>query len=144
MTWRSGLAWLLAACAAACDPPAPPAERPLPPAVAVAPARQAAPGYGASVGFRSRRQLEEHAAKHQADLGTPDAAAYLHAAQTLRDALVGGDILEIRRADGVTTRFDRSTGRFVAFNPDGTLRTFFRPNDGEAYFRRQARRPPDP
>ena len=27
-----------------------------------------------------------------------------------------------------------------AYNPDGTIRTFFIPNDGERYFRRQSRR----
>ncbi len=68
--------------------------------------------------------------------------AYLIAAQALRDAPVDGSVLEVRRPDGVSTRFDRATGGFLAFNRDGTIRTFFRPNDGEAYFRRQASRAP--
>jgi len=51
-----------------------------------------------------------------------------------------GNIEELRRPDGTTSRFDRSSGAFIAFNSDGTIRTFFKPNDGEAYFRRQARR----
>jgi hypothetical protein len=64
-------------------------------------------------------------------------------AQALRDAPVGGDILEIVRGiDGVISRFDRRSGAFLAADPDGTIRTFFKPNDGEAYFRRQARRAP--
>ena len=49
-------------------------------------------------------------------------------------------MLETVRRDGVTTRFDRQTGAFVAFNRDGTIRTFFKPNDGERYYRRQAER----
>ncbi len=44
------------------------------------------------------------------------------------------------RADGVTTRFDRQTGAFIAYNPNGVIRTFFKPNDGERYYRRQAER----
>ena len=28
----------------------------------------------------------------------------------------------------------------IAFNRDGTIRTFFKPNDGERYYRRQAER----
>ena len=40
----------------------------------------------------------------------------------------------------VLARYDRETGAFIAFNPDGVIRTFFRPNDGERYFRRQAER----
>ena len=69
-------------------------------------------------------------------------AGYLKAAQTLRDSPTGGDILEIRRGDGVISRFDRRNGSFLAVNRDGTIRTFFRPNDGESYFRRQAQRSP--
>ena len=34
----------------------------------------------------------------------------------------------------------RQTGAFVAFNRNGTIRTFFKPNDGERYYRRQAER----
>jgi hypothetical protein len=96
------------------------------------------------IGFRSRATLEEHFQKHGREFGqgaTID--AYLRAAQALRDAPAGGDILEHKRADGVTTRFDRRTGAFLAVNPDATLRTFFRPNDGEPYFHRQAQRPED-
>lgn len=92
------------------------------------------------VGFRSATRLDEHFRKHGREFGDVDRARYLLLAQTLRDAPVGGDILEARRADGVITRFDRSTGGFIAFNRDLTIRTFFRPDDGIAYFRRQARR----
>jgi pyocin large subunit-like protein len=49
-------------------------------------------------------------------------------------------VLETVRADRVATRFDRQTGAFIAFNPNGTIRTFFKPNDGERYYRRHAER----
>jgi hypothetical protein len=104
------------------------------------PRREEAKGHGARVGFASQRGLDEHFEKHAAEFGAISKAEYLRRAQALRDATVGGDILEIRRADGVTTRFDRASGGFVAVNRDGTIRTFFRPNDGERYFRRQAER----
>jgi len=94
------------------------------------------------IGFRSEQLYREHYAKHGGEFGRISAEAYLRLAQALRDTVVGGDILEIQRADGVISRFDRSTGRFIAFNRDLTIRTFFRPNDGEAYFRRQGRRRP--
>ena len=92
------------------------------------------------VGFHSRRQLGEHFARHGADFAPMTEQEYLRAAQALRDAPVGGAIEEIRRTDGTTSRYDRATGAFVAFNADGTIRTFFKPNNGEAYFRRQAQR----
>ena len=91
-------------------------------------------------GFRSRAQLEEHYAKHGAEFGHISISEYLRLAQELRDAPVGGPILEARRPDGQFSRFDRRKGYFGAYNPGGTIRTFFIPNDGERYFRRQARR----
>jgi pyocin large subunit-like protein len=93
-----------------------------------------------NVGFRSRAQFDEHFQKHGAEFGHVTQQEYLREAQALRDAPVDGNIEEIRRDDGTSSRFDRSSGAFLAFNRDGTIRTFFKPNDGEAYFRRQASR----
>jgi pyocin large subunit-like protein len=96
--------------------------------------------FGGGPGFRSRAQLDEHYAKHGAEFGHISEAEYLRLAQELRDAPVGGPILEARRPNGQFSRFDRRKGYFGAYNPDATIRTFFIPNDGERYFRRQARR----
>lgn len=90
-----------------------------------------------AIGFRTRRNLEEHYAKHGQEFGTITEDEYLQQAQALRDAPLNNDILEARRSDGVTTRFDRKTRAFLAFNQDLTIRTFFKPNDGERYFKRQ-------
>ncbi len=98
-----------------------------------------------SVGFRSREQLAEHYHKHGAEFGTVSMNEYLSLAQSLRDAPVGSDVIEVTRpVDGVVSRFDRVTGAFLAADADGTIRTFFKPNDGESYFRRQAKRRPSP
>jgi pyocin large subunit-like protein len=113
--------------------PAASTDSPTPPAAG-------ARSWGSSVGFTSARHLEEHYEKHGSEFGRLTKQEYLHQAQLLRDASVGGPVLETMRADGVATRFDRQTGAFIAFNPDGTIRTFFKPNDGERYFRRQAER----
>ncbi len=113
------------------------------PAAAVA-VTQAAPDVARtpSRGFRSRDRLEEHFQKHGREFGRLTIEQYLKQAQSLRDTTVGGDILEITREDGVVSRFDRASGAFIAFDRDGTIRTFFRPNDGERYFHRQAKRSP--
>jgi hypothetical protein len=97
-------------------------------------------GWGATVGFADQRRLGEHYEKHGREFGGISKQEYLHQAQSLRDAAPGGAILESVRGDGVVTRYDRETGAFIAFNPDGVIRTFFKPNDGERYFRRQAER----
>jgi pyocin large subunit-like protein len=99
--------------------------------------------YASGPGFRSRAQLDEHFAKHGAEFGAISKAEYLRLAQELRDARPGGPILEARRPNGEFSRFDRRHGYFGAYNPDGTIRTFFIPNNGERYFQRQARRPYD-
>jgi pyocin large subunit-like protein len=91
-------------------------------------------------GFRSRRQLDQHFQKHRIEFGQITKAQYLEMAQELRDAPMSKEILESIRRDGVVTRFNRQRGHFGAYNPDRTIRTFFIPNDGERYFRRQAQR----
>ncbi len=99
--------------------------------------------YASGPGFRSQEKLDEHYQKHGAEFGAISKAEYLRLAQELRDAPVGGPILEARRPDGDFSRFDRRHGYFGAFNRNGTIRTFFVPNAGERYFQRQAQRPHD-
>jgi hypothetical protein len=93
-----------------------------------------------NVGFVDSRRLDEHYDKHGSEFGRITRQDYLRQAQLLRDAEVGGPVLQTVRADGVTTRYDRQTGAFIAFNRNGTIRTFFKPHDGERYYRRQAER----
>ena len=95
----------------------------------------------AGAGFRSRKQFDEHFQKHGRELGAITQAEYILLAQGLRDAPVGGPILEAVKPGGVISRFDRRKSYFGAYDRDGTIRTFFIPNDGERYFRRQATRP---
>src|SRR5262245_21936502 len=94
----------------------------------------------AEIGFATRRKFLDHYEKHGAEFGSISQDEYLRQAQILRDSAAGADVLEAVRADGVITRFDRKTGAFLAFNPDLTIRTYFKPNDGERYFRRQSKR----
>lgn len=61
-------------------------------------------------------------------------------AQDLRDAPLSSRVIEATQSNGSIARFDRKTGAFLAFNNDLTIRTFFRPDDGEAYFRRAVNR----
>jgi pyocin large subunit-like protein len=91
-------------------------------------------------GFRSPAQFDEHYRKHGPEFGAIGQTEYLRLAQELRDAPAGGPILEARRPNGEFSRFDRRHGYFGAYNRDGTIRTFFIPNNGERYFRRQAQR----
>jgi pyocin large subunit-like protein len=107
------------------------------PSAATAPSATPAPTHP-EIGFHSRRHLAEHYEKHGREFGGVGMDEYLRLAQTLRDRPVGGDIVEFARADGAITRYDRASGAFISFDSDLQIRTFFKPNDGEAYFRRQA------
>lgn len=92
------------------------------------------------IGFASRQKLLEHYQKHGREFGDISAKEYLLQAQKLRERPAGKDVLEVARADGVITRFDKTTGAFLAFNQDFTIRTYFKPNGGINYFWRQSRR----
>jgi len=89
------------------------------------------------IGFASRQKMVDHYKKHGREFGPIPMEQYLRKAQEFRDRPAGGPILESVRPDGVVTRFDRGSGDFIAFNRDGTIRTYFRPSDGEAYYKRQ-------
>ena len=134
--WLGGALLLLAlftsACRSAPPPPQSIADAPAAPLASITPRH--------NIGFASRQKLVEHYEKHGREFGAINQAEYLRQAQALRDRPAGGEVLETVRADGVITRFDRATGAFLAYNPDAIIRTYFKPNDGEAYFRRQSKR----
>jgi len=92
------------------------------------------------IGFASAERLDEHYRKHGREFGHVSKQRYLRLAQALRDRPAGGLVLEAVRKDGVITRYDRGSGAFIAFDRDGTIRTFFRPARGDAYFRSQLSR----
>jgi len=96
----------------------------------------------AGPGFRTTHLYNQHFKKHGAEFGKISKADYLRFAQELRDARVGGSILEAKRKDGVISRFDKQRGWFGAYDRDRTIRTFFIPAAGESYFWRQAGRTP--
>ncbi len=134
--WAGALVVLVFLVLACGSPQAPPAE--------VQKGKAALEGSAApshvkrpDIGFASRQKLVDHYKKHGREFGAPTMEQYLRKAQELRDRPAGGAILESVRPEGVVTRYDRETGDFLAFNRDGIIRTYFRPTDGEAYYRRQ-------
>jgi RHS repeat-associated protein len=61
---------------------------------------------------------------------------YVNAAHELMDGAAGDGVLEARRtSNGDILRFDPSTGAFGSRTLSGAIRTFFRPDGGESYFR---------
>ena len=89
------------------------------------------------IGFASHQKLVDHYQKHGREFGAITMDQYQKRAQEFRDRPAGGAVLENERPDGTVTRFDRESGDFIAFNKNGIIRTYFRPVDGEGYYRRQ-------
>ena len=92
------------------------------------------------IGFRSAEKLHQHYLKHGSEFGNVTELQYLAMAQDLRDAPISRRVVEATQLDGTLSRFDRTTGAFLAFDTDLTIRTFFKPDGGEDYFRRAAGR----
>lgn len=102
-----------------------------------APAQSRFPG----VGFANKERLDEHFKKHGHEVGAHNSTEYLQMAVALRDAPVTNDLIEkTRPTDNKLCRFERKSGFFLVYNQQGTISTFFRPNDGERYFERQLKR----
>ncbi len=104
-----------------------------------APTRLATVDVRTDIGFTSKRSLESHWQKHGSEFGNPTLDQYLLYAQRTRDAPLSDQIIQTTQNDGTLARFDRKLGAFLAYNRDLTIRTFFRPNDGEDYFWRASK-----
>ena len=80
-------------------------------------------------------QLEHHFQKHGLAMGFANQADYLRAAQAL---VRGGPDVETLRRDGGDTLFYRaSTDEFAVLSDRNVIRTYFKPDDGPAYWERQ-------
>ena len=97
----------------------------------------AALAFAAGPGFRSTHLLEDHFTRYGIQFGPINIQQYLKLAQQLRDTPPGKGILISKRPDGGGSKFDVKRGWFVAYDGDGTLRTFFKPKDGVRFFDRQ-------
>jgi len=91
------------------------------------------------------RKLLSHAKRHGPDFDVSSAHDYAAAASAfLQRGLIEGLPTKISPRDGVIRIYDRVTNTFGSYNPDGTTRTFYKPDparhglpDNEAYWRRQ-------
>ncbi len=88
-------------------------------------------------GFRTNHLLEDHFIRYGKQFGAINIQQYLRLAQQLRDTTSAKGILTSRRPEGGGSKFDLKRGWFVAYDGDGTLRTFFKPKDGVRFFHRQ-------
>ena len=84
--------------------------------------------------FKSEELLKTHFEKHQSEYGAISITEYLRQASDLADAEVSEDVVQLKRSDESVSKYRFSTNDFVVINADGTIRTFFKPVDKEAYW----------
>lgn len=89
----------------------------------------------AAIMFRSEELWKEHYEKHGKQMGFESAEDYLAAANAV---IQNPNALHKKeKEDGDDLYYVKSTKDFVVVSTDGYLRTFFRPEDGIAYYNRQ-------
>lgn len=84
--------------------------------------------------FQSEALLQHHYEKHVGEFGEISIPEYLRRANAAADRDLSSDVVQLLRSDGSTSKYCFSTNEFVVINSDGTIRTYFKPKDKEAYW----------
>lgn len=85
--------------------------------------------------FRKAEYLQEHFEKHGAEFGYTTAEEYLAGAN--RVVASPEALHKLEAEDGDDVYYLESTNEIVFVSTSGYLRTYFKPNDGKAYFDKQ-------
>lgn len=88
--------------------------------------------------FASKTLLDEHFLKHASEFGSKfkNADEYLKGAQNFfkRES---EEILQFTRKNGDVVRYDKANNIFGVAKGDGTIKTFFKPDEGLNYFKKE-------
>ena len=87
-----------------------------------------------SVQFSSYESWESHFDKHKHEFDFASKEDYLQGANNM---LAQTDLLTKKEDDGDDLYYREITNEFAVVSTDGYLRTYFKPNDGIAYFNRK-------
>jgi pyocin large subunit-like protein len=85
--------------------------------------------------FSSEQALQDHFNKHGSEFGYSTKEEYLQGAINVIEN--PASLKEIEKEDGDIVYYLQSTNEIVFVSPSGTIRTYFRPDDGIDYFNRQ-------
>jgi pyocin large subunit-like protein len=81
--------------------------------------------------------LIDHFRRHGADFGATSAREYARMAYEFYGRAQEEKYPKKIASDGTIKIYDRKTNTFGAYNSDGTTKTFFKPKNGESYWKRQ-------
>ncbi len=85
--------------------------------------------------FSSEQALQEHFDKHRSEFGYSTKEEYLQGAINVIEN--PASLKKTEKEDGDIVYYLQSTNEIVFVSPSGTIRTYFKPTDGIAYFNRQ-------
>jgi hypothetical protein len=120
------------------EPEPPPIKPPVPAspaetrAGATNPSSSSSEGPSANARFSSEDLLNGHFENHGSDFGATTASEYEQQASDFLTNKENRDVLEFKRVRGYragdTARFNPETDEFGVISPDGTIRTYYRPD----------------
>lgn len=90
--------------------------------------------------FTSEGARKSHYLKHASEFGNITEKEYIEKANLLMKKDLSNDIMQIKRNDNSVAKYDAINNEFIVINSDGTIRTFFRPKDGKAYWNEELNR----
>lgn len=91
-------------------------------------------GKTAQRSFQSEALLQHHYEKHVGEFGEISIPEYLRRANAFAEQEVSKDVVSLLRSDGSISKYCFSTNEFIVINSDGTIRTYFKPEQKEAYW----------
>lgn len=85
--------------------------------------------------FSDHAKLLDHFSRHGHDFGANAAAAYERQADAFLNGSRAAGVLEKLRSNGDRIRYNPATEEFGIAKPDGTIRTYFKPDPALHGFR---------
>lgn len=85
--------------------------------------------------FASEELLEDHYLKHAKEFGNISKQQYLGLANSLAAREPSEQVAQLVRSDGSISKYSFATNEFLVINADGTIRTYFKPEQKEAYWK---------
>lgn len=55
-------------------------------------------------------------------------------AEEMKNRPLSRSVSEMVRSDNIIAKYDKATNEFIVINPDGSIRTYFKPEKGESYW----------
>jgi hypothetical protein len=92
-------------------------------------------------GFASETKLTDHFTKHAKEFGNQfkDAGEYLKGAQNFFKN-VTDDVIQYTRKNGDVVQYNAKTNEFGSVTKNGTIRTYFKPEEDKKYFTEQLKK----